>query len=127
LHELWPKTRDEFLRLGDDFQFHTALDRAMQFIAATNAYIEKRAPWKLAKDPSPEAQARLRSSLATMAEALRLGSALLAPTMPATVDKIRAGLGLGKLAAWENELEWGSSLGGKKLGAVEILFPKPAK
>lgn len=126
LQALWPKTRDEFLSLSDGFQFHVALERAMQFITATNAYIEKRAPWKLAKDASPAAQAQLRTTLATIAEALRLGSALLWPAMPATVDKIRGGLAQPALAQWEGELEWGGRLAGVKLGAVDILFPKPA-
>ncbi|MBX3735423.1 MAG: methionine--tRNA ligase [Candidatus Didemnitutus sp.] len=126
LQALWPKTRDEFLTLCDGFQFHIALERAMQFITATNAYIEKRAPWKLAKDPSPAAQAQLRTTLATIAEALRLGSALLWPVMPSAVDKIRTGLALPPLAQWEGELEWGGRLAGAKLGAVDILFPKPA-
>ncbi len=126
LQALWPKTRDEFLALCDGFQFHIALERAMQFVTATNAYIEKRAPWKLAKDPSPAGQAQLRTTLATIAEALRLGSALLWPVMPAAADKIRTGLALPPLAKWEGELEWGGRLAGAKLGAVEILFPKPA-
>jgi methionyl-tRNA synthetase len=126
LHVLWPATRDAFMQLSDGFQFHTALERAMQFVTATNAYIERRAPWKLAKDPSPAAQAQLQTTLATIAEALRLASALLWPVMPATVDKIRAGLAQPALAKWEGELEWGGRLAGLKLGAVDILFPKPA-
>lgn len=125
LQALWPKVRDEFMGLCEGLQFHTALERAMQFVTATNAYIERRAPWKLAKDTSPEGQARLRSSLATIAEALRLASALLWPVMPVSVDRIRAGLGQAPLAAWAGELEWGSRLAGMKLGEVAILFPKP--
>ncbi len=125
LQALWPKTRDEFMQLSGEFQFHLALERAMQFITATNAYIEKRAPWKLAKDATPEGQALLRTTLATIAEALRLGSALLWPAMPTTVDKIRGGLAQPALTTWSGELEWGSRLAGAKLGAVDILFPKP--
>jgi methionyl-tRNA synthetase len=126
LHALWAETRDEFIRAGDGFQFHTALDRLRAFFTETNAYIELRAPWKLAKDPAPAAQAQLHTTLATIAEALRLGSALLWPVMPASVDKIRAGLGQPALTKWEGELEWGGRLAGVKLGPVDILFPKPA-
>ncbi|MCM2276062.1 MAG: class I tRNA ligase family protein [Candidatus Didemnitutus sp.] len=126
LQALWPKTRDEVLALSDGFQFHTALERTMQFVTATNAYIEKRAPWKLAKDPSPAGQAQLRTTLATIAEALRLASALLWPAMPVTVDKIRTGLAQPPLTQWDGELEWGNRLAGAKLGAVDILFPKPS-
>lgn len=126
LQALWPRTRDEFHALSEGLQFHTALERVMQFVTATNAYIERRAPWKLAKDASPEGQARLRTSLATIAEALRLGSALLWPVMPAAVDRIRGGLGQPALTRWEGELDWGTRLDGTTLGQVDILFPKPA-
>jgi methionyl-tRNA synthetase len=65
LHELWTKTRDEALPLNEGFQFHTALERTMGFVTATNAYIEKRAPWKLGKSAEAKDQAMLRTSLAT--------------------------------------------------------------
>ena len=71
LRALWAKTRDEFIPLCEGFQFHTALERAMIFLTETNAYIEKRAPWKLGKSTEAKDQALLRTALATMAEALR--------------------------------------------------------
>ena len=77
LRDLWNKTRDEFIPLCEGFQFHTALERAMFFLTETNAYIEKRAPWKLGKSTEAKDQALLRTSLATMAEALRLAVALI--------------------------------------------------
>jgi methionyl-tRNA synthetase len=126
LRALWTQTRDEVLHLNAGLQFHASLERTMQFVTATNAYIERRAPWKLAKDASPAGQAQLHTALATMAEALRLATTLFAPFMPATVAKIRAGLGLPALARWDGELEWGGRLQGAKLQPVEILFPKPA-
>ena len=60
-----------------------------------------------------------------MAEALRLATALLAPVMPATVDKVRAGLGLPPLTLWAGELDWSTRLNGGQVQAVDILFPKP--
>ncbi len=125
LQALWPRTRDEFHSLSEGLQFHTALERAMQFVTATNAYIERRAPWKLAKDTTPAGQALLKTSLATMAEALRLASSLLWPIMPTVADKIRAGLGQLPLGRWAGELEWGTVLAGVAVQPVEILFPKP--
>ena len=125
LHALWTATRDEVLHLNAGLQFHAALERTMAFVTATNAYIEKRAPWKLAKDTTPQSQALLRTSLATMAEALRLATVMLAPVMPATADKVRAGLGLPPLTLWAGELDWSSRLNGGKVQAVDILFPKP--
>jgi len=125
LQALWEKTRDEVIPLCEGFQFHTALDRTFAFITATNAYIEKRAPWKLGKSAEPRDQALLRTSLATMAEALRLGTALLGAVMPGTTEKINAVLGYKPGAAWKDELAWGVKLTGSKVAESLVLFPRP--
>jgi len=93
LHALWTRTRDDAIPLCEGFQFHTALERAMTFITATNAYIEKRAPWKLGKSTDARDQALLRTSLATMAEALRLAVALIQHVTPGASEKINCVLG----------------------------------
>jgi methionyl-tRNA synthetase len=125
LHALWARTRDEAIPLCEGFQFHTALEKTFAFITATNAYIEKRAPWKLGKSAAEADQAQLRTSLATMAEALRLGVALLQAVMPATTEKINAVLGYTPGPAWHGELEWGSRLTGNKVAEALVLFPRP--
>ena len=65
------------------------------------------------------------TSLATMAEGLRLATAALAPVMPSTCDKIYGLLGLSEVGLWKDELDWGSRLKGNVLGQKTILFPKP--
>ena len=125
LQALWAKTRDEVIPLCEGFQFHTALERSFAFITATNAYIEKRAPWKLGKSTTEADQALLRTSLATMAEALRLGVALLQAVMPSTTEKINAVLGYTPGAIWKDELTWGSRLTGRKVAEALVLFPRP--
>jgi len=100
-------TRDECLPLCEGFQFHAALERTLAFIKAINRYAEQRAPWKLAKSAAADDQARLRTSLATMAEALRLGVTLLAPVMPTTTARVGAALGHTAAASWSDELQWG--------------------
>jgi methionyl-tRNA synthetase len=127
LRTLWDKTRDEVIPLCEGFQFHIALERTFAFITATNAYIEQRAPWKLGKSTEATDQALLRTSLATMAEALRLGSALLTAVMPGTVAKIQGVLGHTPAAVWADELKWGSRLAGAKVAATAILFPRPTE
>ena len=127
LRALWTKTRDEVVPLCEGFQFHIALERTFAFITATNAYIETRAPWKLGKSADPKDQALLRTSLATMAEALRLGAALLTAVMPGTVAKIQGVLGHAPAPVWANELVWGSRLTGAKVAATAILFPRPTE
>jgi len=125
LYALWEKTRDEAIALSEGFQFHQALDRTFAFTRAINAYIEKRAPWKLGKSAAPQDQALLRTSLATMAEALRLAAALLQAVMPATTEKINVVLGYTPGAVWRDELVWGGKLTGAKVAAALVLFPRP--
>jgi methionyl-tRNA synthetase len=112
--------------LCEGFQFHTALERTLQFVTATNAYIEKRAPWKLGKSAEAKDQALLRTSLATMAEALRLGNALLRAVMPGASDRINEVIGHKPGAVWQDELIWGNRLTGNKVAEALVLFPRPA-
>jgi methionyl-tRNA synthetase len=125
LHALWAATRDEVLPLCEGFQFHTALERTFQFVTATNAYIEKRAPWKLGKSTEPKDQALLRTSLATMGEALRLANALLRAVMPTAHDRINAVIGHQPGPDWRAELHWGDRLTGNKVAEALVLFPRP--
>ena len=126
LRDLWTKTRDEFIPLCEGFQFHTALERAMVFLTETNAYIEKRAPWKLGKSTEAKDQALLRTSLATMAEALRLAVALIQHVTPTATEKINAVLGYTPGAIWREELNWGAKLHGITVAPSLVLFPRPA-
>ena len=97
----------------------------MFFLTETNAYIEKRAPWKLGKSAEARDQALLRTSLATMAEALRLAVALIQHVTPDTTGKINAVLGYTPGAVWRDELNWGARLNGAKVAPALVLFPRP--
>jgi len=97
----------------------------MVFLTETNAYIEKRAPWKLGKSTAPADLALLRTSLATMAEALRLAVALIQHVTPSTTEKINAVLGYTPGAVWRDELIWGAKLHGAKVAPALVLFPRP--
>ncbi|HUL51950.1 MAG TPA: methionine--tRNA ligase [Opitutaceae bacterium] len=127
LQALWQRTHDEAIRLCEGFQFHSALDRTLTFCKAINRYAEHRAPWKLAKSAAAADQAALRTALATMAEALRLGVTLLAPVMPATREKVYAALGHTPAPKWSDELVWGDRLTGRPVQAALMLFPRPEK
>jgi methionyl-tRNA synthetase len=94
------------------------------FVKSINAYIEKRAPWKLGKSADPMDRERLGASLASMAEALRLSACALRPVVPETADKIIGVLGGKKGQAWTEELQWGSSLQGNKVSQTLVLFPR---
>lgn len=126
LADLWETTRDDVLDHFEGFQFHLALDKTFTFIKGINRYAEVRAPWKLAKSEAPEDRAKLETSLACMAEGLRLSAILLKPVMPVISDRILGLLDKAPAPAWTEEtLRWGSTLKGNTLGEKTILFPRP--
>lgn len=125
LRALWETTRSEYLSLFEQFQFHTALERLFAFVRAINAYVEKRAPWKLGKSQEPADRALLATSLATIAEALRLASAALRPVMPGSSEKILGVLGCAPRGPWLEELAWGAGLAGSRVAVSLVLFPRP--
>ena len=127
LRDLWGETAKTAMQMYDGMQFHTALETTFNFIRAINRYAEQRAPWKLAKSEDKQDKARLETSLAYMAEGLRLAAVLLAPIMPQISEKILNLLGKEKAERFENNLAWGDSLLGSKLAPQEILFPRLQK
>ena len=126
LRQLWEKTQAEFIPLCEGYQFHTALERVMEFLTEANAYVEKRAPFRLAKSAEPKDQALMRTSLATMAESLRLAVAMMQHVTPSTTEKINAVLGYTPGTTWRDELVWGTKLTGAKVAEALVLFPRPA-
>jgi methionyl-tRNA synthetase len=80
----------------DSFEFARALEHTWTIISALDKFIVERAPWKLAKDPSPDAQPKLEETLFTVAEALRLVCVLAYPALPHTAQTIWQKLGITK-------------------------------
>ena len=124
LKNLWEKTAKELISLCETFQFHMALKEIFSFVQALNRYTEIRAPWNLSKSKEPLDRERLWTTLATMAEGLRLVAVGLTPFMPTCSAKILESLGLAEVSSWGNELAWSSSLEGNELGEKIILFPR---
>ncbi len=77
----------------EDFDFSHALELIWSIVSNLDKFIVERAPWKLAKDPSPEAQTKLDETLYTAAEALRLVSVLVSPVLPHSARAIWKQLG----------------------------------
>jgi methionyl-tRNA synthetase len=125
LKALWEETRTGMLTCYEGMAFHTALEKIFVFVTALNRYAEQRAPWKLAKSKNDDDRILFETSLATMAEGLRLATAALAPVMPGTCDRVYKLLGLSEVGLWKDELSWGTRLKGNVLGQKTILFPKP--
>jgi methionyl-tRNA synthetase len=125
LKKLWDATGKEYVTLFGQFQFHTGLERVFAFVRSINGYVEKRAPWKLGKSADAADKALLATSLATMAEALRLASVALRPVMPGATEKINGVLGYSPSGTWQDELAWGGLLSGAKVSQSLVLFPRP--
>ncbi len=125
LRRTWDETRDPALEMFAGYQYNFGLEKTFVFVRAINRYVEVRAPWKLAKSEDADDTPRLATSLAVMAEALRLANALLAPVMPGINAKINELLGLPPTETWDEFLlDWGTTLEGNQLGEKAILFPR---
>lgn len=125
LRAAWEQAREEILPAYAGFQFHLAMEKLFAFITQINRYAETRQPWKLAKSEAAADRELMATSLATMAEALRLAIALLKPVMPGVADKVGTLLKQGPISTWEGFLDWGTRLDGIVLGEKTILFPRP--
>jgi methionyl-tRNA synthetase len=124
-----------YLPAMEALAFHDALEAVNALIRAANKYVDESAPWTLAKDKTPEGQAKLAHALYAVAEAARLCLCALAPFMPRTADKGLAALGYAPGAVFgprtENAgpaldalLEWGVLPAGLSLKKGEGLFPR---
>lgn len=125
LKALAEKVGREVPELYLGYQFHTGLESTWELVRGINRYAELRAPWKLAKLVEAGDKVRLETTLAVMAEALRIVSVLIAPVMPTIATEVRRLIGLGVVKSFEEAKAWGSDLTGNILGAEgAILFPR---
>ena len=109
----------------DLFDFSRALEQIWTIISAVDKFIVERAPWKLAKDSSPEAQAKLDETLYTAAEALRIVCILTGPVLPHSAQAIWEQLGFtNPLTGMHiNALAWGG-VTTQKIGKISAVFPR---
>ncbi|MBV8707667.1 MAG: methionine--tRNA ligase subunit beta [Acidobacteriaceae bacterium] len=109
----------------DLFDFSRALEQIWTIISAVDKFIVEHAPWKLAKDPSPEAQTKLDNTLYTAAEALRLVCILTGPVLPHSAQAIWEQLGFtNPLSEMHiNSLAWGGLIA-QKIGKISPVFPR---
>ncbi len=100
-----------------------ALEGLWTFINALNAYIETRAPWKLAKSAEPADRARLDSCLAHVSEGLRLVGTALLPVMPDTAATLLRHIGQ-PVPSDFGSFDWSLAGSGVKVAEKCILFPQ---
>jgi len=73
------------------FLLHEALKSVWQTVARGNEYVDRQAPWKLAKDPA--ARGELESTLAALVRQLARQALYLWPFMPKKSEELWASLG----------------------------------
>ncbi|MBQ8754212.1 MAG: methionine--tRNA ligase [Lentisphaeria bacterium] len=100
------------------------IDAVMNAVRAGNRYLEKTAPWTLAKKGETE---RLHTVLYTAADALRQVAVLLAPVMPEKMAELREVLGYTgdeAKACRIADLKNAADLAGRKMTDCAGLFPR---
>jgi methionyl-tRNA synthetase len=109
----------------DRWAFHNALRDIWGVVEFSNQYIERNAPWELARNGKKAA--RLRTVLYHLAETLRILSLYLYPFMPDTAARMASQLGVhgdigGSLLA--KTKKWGGIKPGTTVKKGKQLFPR---
>ena len=103
-------------------ELQKALQSIWSLVTRANQYVDKTAPFKLAKDPA-QAQ-RLDEVLYTLAETCRILAVLVWPFLPGTAAKINAQLGLPGEPDKLSAAVWGELKAGHQIGEPSALFPR---
>ena len=119
----WAKTALERLPGWlDGVEIHEIASHAMDLFRAANGLAEREQPWKAAKDPAKAGA--VRDVLYVLAEAVRAGSALLAPILPVkSADALRQ-LGAPPAGDLRSHLAFGVLKSGTPIAPGAILFPR---
>jgi methionyl-tRNA synthetase len=102
-----------------------ALEALFRVVDAANAYLEKREPWRAARDPARAAE--LGTTLATGCEALRVVAVLLGPFLPAASGEIlkRLGVAPGEGGTLPGAARWAAvPLARRAVAPGAPLFPR---
>ncbi|WP_340559819.1 methionine--tRNA ligase [Streptomyces sp. GSL17-111] len=117
-------------RIGDEMDFAGGIAAVFDFVKQVNGYLTEQEPWKVAKDDSEAARARLATILYTAADSLRATAVLLNAVMPETSQKLWDSLGaephLGPLADQrvQDAGRWGLLPPGATVTKGAVLFPR---
>jgi methionyl-tRNA synthetase len=126
LQQQWHGCSKSILESYPSLAIHTALEALWEMVRSLNQFIEFRAPWQLAKSSNSEDRQKLETTLAVLAEGLRLVATALQPIMPETSRKIFQALSLNKEidSDWKQDLIWSRVLEGYPVAKPMVLFPR---
>ncbi|MGH7458682.1 MAG: methionine--tRNA ligase [Longimicrobiaceae bacterium] len=113
---------DEYTAKMDAHLLHEAAASVLGLVAEANGFVERRAPWAVAKDPSRRAE--LDATLRSLARALAVSAVLLSPFMPGKALELWSRLAGGREAPGLDGLA-GLDPAGWRVEKGEVLFPRP--
>ncbi len=120
------KSLPERLKTGFGvLEFRENIESIRELISLCDEYIDKAAPWQLAKQP--EDHPRLNTVLNTASRILRLLSAVLYPYMPNTAEQLVRQLGITldfSKPVPQEAYEWDTPMVGVKINKGAGLFPR---
>jgi methionyl-tRNA synthetase len=100
---------------------HQGIAAAMELVSEANGFVEKQAPWSLAKDPAGAPE--LDATLASLARALLVAATLLHPFMPERMGELARRVGADAVPTLDEVLTL--KLAGRSVIRGEPLFPRP--
>ena len=127
-HQLQQTASTLFVKIEEylqRYEFHRALETILGLVQMANQYIDKTAPWVLAKDPAKAP--RLQTVLFHLAEVLRFLAYALSPFMPHTAETMKTRLGLTmdiSGSSLSNYPTWGEYAYPHPVTKGTSLFPK---
>jgi len=117
------KTVEAYVKSFESMAFHKALIAVWDLINQANKFIDREAPWTLAKDP--DKKERLGGVLYQLLETLGLIAGMIYPVMPDTAQEMRRQIGLpdGFLSLDPGEIEQALPPG-QAINQGQALFPR---
>ncbi|MDR1410443.1 MAG: methionine--tRNA ligase [Oscillospiraceae bacterium] len=106
----------------DSFRLADACEIIVNFAKRANKYVDKTAPWVLAKDEA--LRARLGTVLYHLIESCRFLGVLLGPFMPQTAAEILRQINAGAAVGLESLSTFGGMAPGTQLGEPSALFAR---
>ncbi len=101
-------------------ELHTALISVWSLIGAANKYIDRTAPWELARKDTT----RLAQVMYILMETIRIAAVLVGPVMPGACRRILETIGARPASSLKDILPFGKLEPGVRVSPAEALFPR---
>lgn len=120
LRELALKVAKEYKARMENLELHSAMGSVWLLISFLNKYIDRTAPWTLAKND----RGRLGVVMYHIMEGIRFVAEMIYPVMPDSSARTLGVLGMDKEFTGMSLTEFGKLKGGTSIGVPDALFPR---